>query len=179
MANLGKDPPQGKWCLPPVSHSSLPKSSAQTQMESKERGCLPGLLLASYLPRFGGNATATTAPFGAFHLSFSLPTCDTEIKINSPKIICRFRFRSDTTWTDDLSHSCTHRYFTPNFTFAFAFVILKVINSELILFRFAVVSVSMVLVLQFTVTLWMFPFLLLLVGHGWHPMCLLITPCAL
>ena len=42
------------------------------------------------------------------------------------------------------SHSCPHRYFTPNFAFAFAFVILKVINSEIILFRFALISVSMV-----------------------------------
>ena len=30
----------------------------------------------------------------------------------------------------------------PNYTFAFAFVILKVINSEIILFRFALISVS-------------------------------------
>ena len=41
-------------------------------------------------------------------------------------------------------HSCPHRYFTPNYTFAFAFVILKVINSEIIFFRFALISVSMV-----------------------------------
>ena len=40
-------------------------------------------------------------------------------------------------WTDDLSHSCPHRHFAPNFTFAF--VILKVINSEIILFRFAII----------------------------------------
>ena len=46
-------------------------------------------------------------------------------------------------WTDDLSHSCPHRYFTPNYTFAFAFVILMVINLEIILFRFALISVSM------------------------------------
>ena len=46
-------------------------------------------------------------------------------------------------WTDDLSHSCPHRYFTPNYTFAFAFVILKVINSKIIVFRFALISVSM------------------------------------
>ena len=45
-------------------------------------------------------------------------------------------------WTDDLSHSCPHRYLTPNFTFAFAFVFLKVINSVIILFRFALISVS-------------------------------------
>ena len=32
----------------------------------------------------------------------------------------------------------------PNFTFAFAFVILKVINSEIMWFRFALISVSMV-----------------------------------
>ena len=42
--------------------------------------------------------------------------------------------------TDDLSRLCLHRYFTPNFTFTFAFVILKLINSEIILFRFAFVS---------------------------------------
>ena len=34
-------------------------------------------------------------------------------------------------------------YFTPNYTFAFAFVIQKVINSEIILFRAALISVSM------------------------------------
>ena len=65
-------------------------------------------------------------------------------EINSLKIFFRFRFRTDINWTDDLSHSCSHRYFTLNFTFAFAFVILKVINSEIILFRFALISVSMV-----------------------------------
>ena len=64
-------------------------------------------------------------------------------EINSPKILFRFRFRIDINWTDDLSHSCPHRYFTPNFTFAFAFVTLKVINSEIILFRFGLVSVSL------------------------------------
>ena len=47
--------------------------------------------------------------------------------------------------TDDLSHSCPRRYFTLTFTVAFVFVILKVINSELILFRFAFISVSMVI----------------------------------
>ena len=41
-------------------------------------------------------------------------------------------------------HSRPHRYFTPNFTFAFAFVFLEVINSEIILLRFALISVSMV-----------------------------------
>ena len=46
--------------------------------------------------------------------------------------------------TNDLSHSCSHRYSTPYFTFAFAFVILKVTDSEIILFRFALISVSMV-----------------------------------
>ena len=45
---------------------------------------------------------------------------------------------------DDLSHSFPHRYFTPNYTFAFAFVVLKVINSDIIVFRFALISVSMV-----------------------------------
>ena len=37
-----------------------------------------------------------------------------------------------------------HVYFTPNFTFVFAFEILKDINSEIILFRFALIYVSMV-----------------------------------
>ena len=41
----------------------------------------------------------------------------------------------DINWNDDPSHSCPYRYFTPNFTFAF--VILKVIYSGIILFRFA------------------------------------------
>ena len=63
---------------------------------------------------------------------------------SSPKIVLRFRFRTDMNWADDLSHSCPHRYFTPKCAFAFAFVILKVINSEIILFRFALISVSMV-----------------------------------
>ena len=31
-------------------------------------------------------------------------------------------------WKDDLSHSCPHRYFTPNCTFAFAFVIWAAAN---------------------------------------------------
>ena len=30
-------------------------------------------------------------------------------------------------------------YFTPNYTFAFAFATLKVINSDIILFRFALI----------------------------------------
>ena len=52
--------------------------------------------------------------------------------------------------TDDLSHSCSHRYLTPNFTFAFAFVILKVINLEMMLFRCALISVSMVFCLPWS-----------------------------
>ena len=62
--------------------------------------------------------------------------------MNSPKIC--FRFRIDINWTDDLSHSCPHRYFTPNFTFAFAIVIHQLNNSEIISFRFAFIAVSMV-----------------------------------
>ena len=46
--------------------------------------------------------------------------------------------------TDDTLHSYSHRHFTPNLTFAFAFVIQKVINSDIIWFRFALISVSMV-----------------------------------
>ena len=70
---------------------------------------------------------------------------DTDISsdINS-QIFVRFRFRIDIIGTDDFSHSGPHRYLTPNFTFAFTFVILKVINSEKILFRFTLISTSMV-----------------------------------
>ena len=64
--------------------------------------------------------------------------------MNSPKLLFCFRLCIDINWTDDLSHPCEHRCFTPNFTFTFAFVILKLINSEIILFRFALISVSMV-----------------------------------
>ena len=66
------------------------------------------------------------------------------MKLIPPRIFLCFRFCSDINWTDDLSHACPQRYFTPNFTFAFGFVILKVINLEVILFRFALISVSMV-----------------------------------
>ena len=73
-----------------------------------------------------------------FDILLDSATVDTEVKVknNSPDLFFRFRFRIDIHWTDDLSHSCPHRYFSPNFTFAFAFVILKVINSETILFRY-------------------------------------------
>ena len=47
--------------------------------------------------------------------------------------------------TDDLSHSCSHRYFTQNLTFAFVFAILKLSNSEIVSFRFALIFVSMVI----------------------------------
>ena len=63
-------------------------------------------------------------------------------EINSPNIIFHFRFRIDINGTYYLSLSCPHRYFTPNFTFALAFTIQKVINSEIILLRFALISVS-------------------------------------
>ena len=49
--------------------------------------------------------------------------------------------------TDDISHSCLHRYFTPNFTFAFAFTILKVINSEIPLDRMDYISNSLKMLL--------------------------------
>ena len=73
-------------------------------------------------------------------------TVATEIKV---KLIPRkysfaFAFVMILIGADDLSHSCSYKHFTPNFTFAFAFVILKVIYSEIILFRFAFISVSMV-----------------------------------
>ena len=68
-----------------------------------------------------------------------------EVKLIPRKYVSLLRFRIDINWTDYLLHWCPHRYFTPNFTFAFTFVILKVINSEIILFRFALISMSMVL----------------------------------
>ena len=71
-----------------------------------------------------------------------------KVKLISREYSFRFRFRMDIDWTDDLSHSCPHRYLIPNFTFAFAFAILKVINSEIILFRFALISVSMMFALS-------------------------------
>ena len=61
-----------------------------------------------------------------------------------PKYFVAFALALILIGTDDLSHSCSHAYFTPNFTFAFAFVILDLINSEIVLFRFASISVSMV-----------------------------------
>ena len=75
-----------------------------------------------------------------------MATVATEIKV---KLIPReyfvaFAFALILIGIDDTSHSCSHRDFTPNLTFAFAFVIQKVINSEIILFRFALISVSMV-----------------------------------
>ena len=79
-----------------------------------------------------------------------LITVDTEIKVKliPRKYFFAFAFVFISYYinlTDDLSHSCLHGYFTPNYTFAFAFVVLKVINSEIILFRFALISVSMVI----------------------------------
>ena len=65
-----------------------------------------------------------------------------EVKLIPQKYFFRFRFRFDINWTDDLSLSCPHRYFTLNFTFAFAFVTLTVINSEVILFPFALIAVN-------------------------------------
>ena len=73
-------------------------------------------------------------------------TVDMEIKVKliPRKYLFAFTFAFDSNWTDAISHSCPYRYFTPNFTFAFVFVILKVIILEIILFRFALISVSMV-----------------------------------
>ena len=72
-----------------------------------------------------------------------LHTVDTESKV---KLIPRKYFFAfaDINWTDDLSHSCPHRYFTPNYTFAFAFVILKAIIRKSYCFASALISVSMV-----------------------------------
>ena len=66
-----------------------------------------------------------------------LPHKVKNMKLILPKYFLAFAFVLILIGTDDVSHLCSHRYVTPNFTFAFAFVILKVINSEIILFRFA------------------------------------------
>ena len=57
--------------------------------------------------------------------------------IYSPQKIIACMFVLMSIGTDDLSHSCSHRYFTPNFTFASAFVTQNVFNSEVIVFHFA------------------------------------------
>ena len=43
------------------------------------------------------------------------------LKLIPPKILFRFCFRIDINWTDDLSHSCPHRYLTQIFAFHFRF----------------------------------------------------------
>ena len=58
-----------------------------------------------------------------------------KVKLIPPKYFIAFAFVLILLGTDALSHSCSHRHFTPKFTFAF--VRLKVINSDIILFRFA------------------------------------------
>ena len=59
----------------------------------------------------------------------AVSTVDTEIKVKSiPQThFIAFDFVLILIGTDDLSHACPHRCFAPNFAFAFAFVILKVI----------------------------------------------------
>ena len=74
-----------------------------------------------------------------------LSTVDTKFKVKliprkSSSLSLSYLYSYYINWTDDLSHSCPHRYFTPNYTFAFAFVILKVMNSEIILFRCALIE---------------------------------------
>ena len=69
-------------------------------------------------------------------------TVATQIKVKLiPKYFVAFAFVMILIGTYDLPHACSHRYFTLYFTFAFAFVILKVINSEIVVLRFALISV--------------------------------------
>ena len=49
-----------------------------------------------------------------------------KVKFIPPKYFVAFTFIMILIGTHDLSHSCSHRYFTPYFVFDFAFVILKV-----------------------------------------------------
>ena len=82
-------------------------------------------------------------------LQLVIPKCtvatEIRVKLIHFEYFVAFAFALIFIGTDDTSHSCSHTNFTPNLTFAFAFVIQKVINSEIILFRFALISVSMVL----------------------------------
>ena len=60
-------------------------------------------------------------------------TIDTEIKVklipeNVSSLSLSNLYSYYLNWADDLSSSCPHSYFTLNYTFAFAFVILKVIT---------------------------------------------------
>ena len=66
------------------------------------------------------------------------------MKFISPKYLFAFAFVLILIGTDDLPHSAPHRYLAPNLPFAFALVILKITNSEILLFHFALISVSMV-----------------------------------
>ena len=60
-------------------------------------------------------------------------TTQTKLKLIPPKYDVAFAFVLIFIGTDDLSLSSSHRYFAPNLTFTFAFVILKAINSDIIL----------------------------------------------
>ena len=57
---------------------------------------------------------------------FSTVATQIQVKLVPPKYFVVLAFVLILAGTDDLSHSCLHWYFTPNFTFAFTFVILKV-----------------------------------------------------
>ena len=82
----------------------------------------------------------------AWIATLPVPYCRHEIKVKliPPKCFVAVAFVLVLIGTRLLSHSRSHRYFTPNFTFAFAFLILKLNNSEIVLFRFALFFVSMV-----------------------------------
>ena len=78
----------------------------------------------------GGGGVCASSP-GKDRPKKGLPlTRKFQVKFIPRKYFFAFAFILILIGTDDLSHSCPHRYFTPNFTFAFAFafVILKVIT---------------------------------------------------
>ena len=54
-----------------------------------------------------------------------------EVKSIPPKYFVAFAFVLILIGTDDPLHSCSHRYFTPKFTFAFAFVMQNITNSKI------------------------------------------------
>ena len=126
---------RGGCCTPTTVlwvHKKLPQSTVKLVLPSNE----------SYESKTGCNRTLATVLWVPLIFSDgkSIAT-QIEVKLIPSKYFVAFAFVLIFAGTDDLLHSCSHRYFTPNSTFAFAFVILKVTNSEIIiLFRFALNS---------------------------------------
>ena len=69
---------------------------------------------------------------GLEDLKLILVVTEIKVKLIPREYFVAFAFAFILIGTDDTSHLCSHRDFTLNLTFAFAFVIQKVINSEII-----------------------------------------------